>query len=170
MTTTPGSSGVSTASGAITGADLAAIQQTEAQAARGGISAKVVGAAHTTTHVGGNIVETTQGYQRVDSADLGSGDGSIMSTARSINGRPLSGNEIKPDTMLTYEGLTTSAAALATIGVLRRNAQGIYEEVGNSSAAPAQQPQQAEPQPPEPQTLIEPTVEPLDDTAEALHC
>jgi hypothetical protein len=70
------------------------------------------------------------------------GDGSqgILSTARSLAGRQLTGSDIKPNTKVIIPGAgeTTVAAAVAA-GFLTRNSDGSYSEVDAPAAAQGQQ-------------------------------
>jgi hypothetical protein len=78
------------------------------------------------------------------------GDGSqgILSTARSTSGRPLSGNDVKPDTTVMVHGMETSVAAAVAAGFLQRNGDGSYSDVAQSTSDPQGQPgpQQDQPQ------------------------
>jgi hypothetical protein len=100
---------------------------------RPGVSARIVEPTQRIT-IGG--VETSTAFDRAsgNTSDLTPRDGNqgILSTARSISGRVLTGADVKPTTTLLVGGVETSVAAACTMGLLQRGSDGTYSEVAGA--------------------------------------
>jgi hypothetical protein len=93
----------------------------------------------------------------------------LVSTIKSNWGRPLSGAEIKGDSLIDIgNGMTTTVAAAATMGLIRKGAGGAWEDAQADPAVTPQIPQGTPKAGEGPQDQAPAAIEPLDEAGEGL--
>ncbi|HLI12827.1 MAG TPA: hypothetical protein VKY65_14640 [Alphaproteobacteria bacterium] len=73
--------------------------------------------------------------------------GSVISTARSSSGAPLTGRQIGDNALINLGGMEVSIAAAARAGLIRQNENGLWEDVSGpfDDAAPSERQQHQQP-------------------------
>lgn len=77
--------------------------------------------------VDGSVESTHDGVTRMDVTQLFTTDETgILATAKSSSGRPLSGSEITPDSIVSFNGTTMSVKIAQSVGLIKQDANGRY--------------------------------------------
>ena len=84
------------------------------------------GAHRVTHHADGSVVSENLGLRRGDSAPVPTG--SILDNARSQSGQPLMLSEVSADSLVTFQGIEMTVAGLEQLGLVRKSANGGYED------------------------------------------
>src|SRR5579862_1637669 len=124
--------------------EAARAAQEAAQTPQWSHSARVInGVNRVTSRDGSTTTTNTPEVQRGSSADLrDTNSTSIVGSARSAVGNPISASAIRPDSIVKVQGMETRADVAERMGLIRRTANGYEDANGAPAPAPRQQQQQ----------------------------
>lgn len=95
----------------------------------------------TTTHEDGGVQVDSSGVTQLNSNELNAGGTGLLASAVNNCGRPVSGKEVSPDSIVNFNGMTMTVRGAVGVGLLKVSESGNYAETSDAERnAPTEAP------------------------------